>query len=111
MLSLSPENFSGTRLIDLRSILVAFCVDWCPFCTKFLTVFESAMMERTNPVAALVDISDENNLLWEQFRVDVVPTLIGFRDSVEIVRKDGVAGAGLGMPELIDALGKMEKRS
>jgi len=42
--------------------------------------------------------------------VDIVPTLVGFRDGLVIVRKDGVAGIGLGMPELEDALRKMEKR-
>jgi hypothetical protein len=48
--------------------------------------------------------------LWEIFQVEIVPTLIGFRDGGAIVRKDGVAGVGLGLPELEDALQKMEKR-
>jgi len=67
------------------------------------------MMRKTDPQGALVDISDEDNPLWETFKVDIVPTLVGFRDGVAIARKDGIAGAGLGMSDLQDASRKMEK--
>jgi thioredoxin 1 len=110
MLSLKLSDFSGTRLIDSRNILALFYASWCPFCRSFLGIFESTMIRKTNPQGALVDISDENNPLWETFKVDIVPTLIGFRDGVTIVRKDGVAGAGLGATDLQDALRKLEKR-
>ncbi len=110
MLSLKADDFSGTKLLDSRNVLAVFYASWCPFCRTFLTIFESAMMKKTNPQGALVDISDEDNPLWETFEVDIVPTLVGFRDGLAIVRKDGVAGAGLGMPELKDALRKIEKR-
>ena len=110
MISLTPRDFTGTKLTDARNILAVFYADWCPFCRSFLTVFESAMVKKTDPLGALVDISDESNPLWETFEVDIVPTLVGFRDGLVIVRKDGVAGIGLGMPELEDALRKMEKR-
>jgi thioredoxin 1 len=110
MLSLKPEDFSGTRLLDSRNTLVVFYASWCPFCRSFLSVFESAMSRKTDPQGALVDISYEDNPLWETFKVDIVPTLVGFRDGGAIVRKDGTAGAGLGMSDLQDALRKMEKR-
>jgi thioredoxin 1 len=110
MLSLKPDDFSGTRLLDSRNVLAVFYATWCPFCRRFLPIFESIMMKRTNPQAALVDISDEDNPLWEPFEVEVVPTLVGFGDGVALVRKDGVAGVGLGIPELEDALRTMEKR-
>jgi thioredoxin 1 len=109
MLSLKPNDFSGTRLLDSRNVLAVFYASWCPFCRRFLTIFENSMMKKTNPQGALVDISDEDNPLWETFEVEIVPTLVGFRDRAAIVRKDGVAGVGLGMPELEDALQEMEK--
>jgi len=109
MLSLRPDDFSGGNLIDSRDVLAVFYASWCPFCRAFLTIFESTMMKRSNPEGALVDISDENNRLWETFKVNIVPTLVGFRDGMPIVRKDGIAGAGLGMSDLLDALRKMEK--
>jgi len=109
MLSLRPDDFSGAKLIDSRDVLALFYASWCPFCRAFLTIFESIMMKRTNPNGALVDISDENNPLWETFKVNIVPTLVGFRDGAAIVRKDGIAGVGLGISDLQDALRKMEK--
>jgi thioredoxin 1 len=108
MLSLKADNFSGTKLFDSRNILAVFYATWCPFCRRFLTIFESTMTKKNDPQGALVDISDEDNPLWETFGVDIVPTLVGFRGGAAIVRKDGVAGVGLGMPELENALRKME---
>jgi len=57
----------------------------------------------------LVDISNVNNPLWETFDVKIVPTLVGFRNGRVIVREDGVAGVGLGICELEDALTKMSR--
>jgi thioredoxin 1 len=108
MLSLTPDNFIGTKVTDTRNILTVFYASWCPFCRRFLSVFENVMAKKTDTLGALIDISDEDNSLWETFDVDIVPTVVGFRNGLAIVRKDGVAGVGLGMPELEDALRKME---
>ena len=110
MLYLKPDDFSGTKLLDSGNILGVLYASWCPFCRSFLGVFESTMMRKTDPQGALVDISAEDNPLWETFKVDIVPTLVGFRDGVAIARKDGTAGVGLGTSDLQDALRKMEKR-
>jgi len=109
MLSLKPDSFSGTKLLDSRDILAVFYASWCPFCRRFLTIFESAMTNKNNPQGALVDISDDDSPLWETFGIEIVPTLVGFRNGAAVVRKDGVAGVGLGMPDLDDALEKMQK--
>ena len=99
-----PEHYRD------KIVAIRFWADWCPFCKSFLTIFESAVVKRAEPLGALANISDESNPLWETFKVDIVPTLVGFREGLVIVRKDGVAGMGLGMRELKDALRKMEKR-
>jgi thiol-disulfide isomerase/thioredoxin len=109
MLSLKPDSFSGTKLLDSRDILAVFYASWCPFSRRFLTIFETAMTKKNDLQGALVDISDEDSPLWGTFGIEIVPTLIGFRNGAAIVRKDGVAGVGLGMSELEDALQKMEK--
>jgi len=109
MLSLRPDDFLGAKLVDRRDILAVFYAGWCPFCRTFLRTFESTMAKKTTPNGALVDISDESNPLWEVFNVSIVPTLVGFRDGETIVRKDGIAGAGLDISDLQDALRKMGK--
>jgi thioredoxin 1 len=107
MLSFSAQDFEGTRLRDSRNVLAVFYASWCPFCRSFLDLFETAMANTIDPLGARVDISDDENPLWEGFGLEIVPTLIGFRDGMSIVRKDGSAGVGLGMLELEAALGKM----
>jgi len=111
MLRLEIEDFAGTRLLDPRSILTVFHAGWCPFCRGFLTLFEDTMKDMTDPVAAIVDISDTNGPLWETFEVDIVPTLVGFKNGEAVVRKDGVAGVGLDISELQDAVQKMKGAS
>jgi thiol-disulfide isomerase/thioredoxin len=107
-LTLGVENFAGTRVLDSRSILTVFYAEWCPFCRNFLKAFEATMKGKTNPVAALVDISNGSNPLWETFAVQIVPTLVGFRSGEVIVRKDGVAEVGLGVLDVEDALRRMQ---
>ena len=110
MLSLKPNDFSETRLLDSRGILAVFYASWCPFCRSFLGIFENTMTGKTDPEGALVDISDETNPLWEVFKVDIVPTLVGFRGGMAIARKDGIDGAGLSESDLQNALRMMKKR-
>lgn len=106
MLNLSTDNFDGAKILDSRNILALFYATWCPFCREFLATFKESMQGRDNPVGALVDISDMNNPLWERFDIEIVPTLIGFKEGRILLRKDGVAGVGLGTRELEDAIGE-----
>jgi len=106
MLNLSTDNFDGAKILDSRNILALFYATWCPFCREFLATFEESMQGRDDPVGALVDISDMNNPLWERFDIEIVPTLIGFKEGRILLRKDGVAGVGLGTRELEDAIGE-----
>jgi len=104
MLNLSTDNFDGAKILDSRNVLALFYATWCPFCREFLATFEESMQGRDDPVGALVDISDMNSPLWERFNVEIVPTLIGFKDGKILLRKDGVAGIGLRARELEDAI-------
>lgn len=110
MVVLNAESFSGTRLLDPHDVLAVFYAKWCPFCRSFLKLFEASMKEKTDPFGALVDISDTSNPLWETLDVQIIPTLIGFRNGQVFVRKDGIAGVGIGPRELEETLRKMENR-
>lgn len=109
MLVLKTDDFNGTKLLDSRSVLAVFYAGWCPFCRSFLELFETAMKEKSDPLGAVVDISDMNDPLWETFHVDIVPTLVGFKNGEVVVRKDGVAGAGLAKTQLENALREMNR--
>lgn len=55
-------------------VAVLFCADWCGYCTRFLPHF------RKVPGGLAVDVSDEDLPVWDEYRIEVVPTVILFED-------------------------------
>jgi thiol-disulfide isomerase/thioredoxin len=100
---LEASAFHGTRLDRPGRTTVAFVAAWCPFCREFLPRYQAR--EGTVPgTLATVDLSEEENPLWERFHIDVVPTLIGFESGSERWRVDGILGRGMDPPMLEAAL-------
>ena len=90
---LKPSDFEEKRLKKRGTLAVLFAAEWCPFCGRFSPIFESALSEKLP--GALADLSDLENPLWEQFGIDVVPTVMLFKDGELVYRKDGILGRGL----------------
>lgn len=84
------------------ALLACFYADWCPHCIRYLPHFERHS-GRPGIELAEVDVSDEDDPLWEELSLAVVPTLILFRDGFQVARVDGVLGRGL-RPDDIDRL-------
>ena len=61
---------------------------------RFYTAFKAAS-EKTGIEWSPTDISDDGNPLWEVFSIEVVPTIIIFKDGKAVFRRDGVLGRGL----------------
>jgi thioredoxin-like negative regulator of GroEL len=93
-LKLGPADFDGTRLNRTGTLAVLFAAEWCPFCRKFSPIFESALKAKSMS-GALADLSNFENPLWETFDIQVVPTVMIFRDGELVYRKDAVLGQGL----------------
>jgi thioredoxin 1 len=99
---IGPEAFEGDRLLRKGTWAVAFLADWCPFCRSFAPEFEALAVSQDFQIAE-ANLNDENNPLWERFNVEVVPTIVAFRDGRSIFRRDGHLGQGLSSADL-DAL-------
>jgi thioredoxin 1 len=101
---LGPKDFEGDRLRRKGTWAIAFLADWCPFCRSFRTLFDrfdgGGSFE-----TAVADVSDYSSPLWDRFRIEVVPSLIAFRDGVAVHRIDGVPMEGLGPTDLDDLRG------
>jgi thioredoxin 1 len=94
MEKLQANAFRQDRLLREGTWLVAFLADWCPFCQRFrpqLSAVEGEKGFRT----AVGDVTSEESPLWESFRLDVVPTIVVFREGVPVFRVEGVLGMGL----------------
>ncbi len=88
-------------------VLAVFYAEWCPFCISFLPTFERTHSESFQ--TAEVDISDESNPLWEDYRIEVVPTLIAFEKGKETLRRNGRRGIGLNSKDIDDLRHDLEK--
>ena len=96
---LGPEAFDGDRLRRRGTWAIAFLADWCPFCRAFAPKFEA--LGRTGLFEiGTADLTDEETPLWERFGVEVVPTIIAFREGKAIFRRDGTLGRGLAAGDL-----------
>jgi thioredoxin 1 len=82
------------------SLLACFFADWCPHCVRYLPAFERHP-GRAGVELVQVDISDENDPLWDEFEIEVVPSLLLFKGGRLAGRVDGVLGRGL-KPEDIE---------
>jgi hypothetical protein len=98
---LGPGAFHGERLRRAGDWAVCFSADWCPFCRTFLRPFER--LQGNVPFGlAIGDVTDLESPLWETFRIEIVPTLVAFRDGRIVWRRDGIAGVGLDSSDLSD---------
>ncbi len=90
---LLPNDFKEDKLLKSDKSLVFFYTEWCPFCRKSFHLLKS--LEKSRSKVFRVDLSDENNPLWDSLRIKVVPTLIAFKDGTEFWRADGISMVGL----------------
>ena len=86
-------------LVTNESVLALFYASWCPFCRRFLPIFQE-QEDRLNCESISVNIDDLMNPLWETYDIQVVPTVIYFRKEIVTRRLDGVLGIGLSRQQL-----------
>jgi thioredoxin-like negative regulator of GroEL len=92
MENLTQESINN--FIEGSASVVAFHASWCPFCRRFMPAFR-AFEGKTKARMAEAQVDEEDNPLWDRFKIEVVPTMIAFKDGKPIDRRDGKPGAGL----------------
>jgi thioredoxin 1 len=96
---LGPDAFRGSRLTRSGTVGVVFAADWCPFCHAFLPEFAALEGDDRYQVAR-VDLTALDSPLWDQFEIQVVPSVVVFKGGGIHRRFDGEPGVGLGPEEL-----------
>jgi len=107
-LELKSGDFEGNRLKASGTVIVLFTTTWCPFCRNFDPIFHSAPASDAYS-KAFVDLSDLNNPLWETFQIQVVPTLVVFRNGDPVLRRDGILGRGLSQKDMNEVVSSTSK--
>lgn len=101
----TPPQFRREVLESKVPTLAVFYAGWCPFCQSFLPVFRSNETRAPgSPRFVEVDISDEDNPLWEEYSIEIVPTLVYFEGGRATARIDGRPGRGLKASDVREVL-------
>ncbi len=86
-----------------KKAVVLFHATWCPVCRRYRPVFEEATRQAGLEVIEAV-IDDEDNPIWDDHKIEYVPTVF-FYDGGKIVKRlYGRAGVGLTKDELTGAV-------
>ena len=97
---LTAADFEGTTLSRDGTLAVTFSAKWCPYCRDFMAEFKKTKLSVEK---AMGDVTDEGSALWDDFDLNVVPTMVLFRDGKTVWRRDGIRQVGLNGAD-IDAL-------
>lgn len=88
------KSFRIEVLESKEPTVALFWATWCPFCRRYKPEFDKLAATRPWRFAS-VYLDDESNPLWDDYAVEVVPTLALFRGGKLVERQDGVLGYGI----------------
>jgi thioredoxin 1 len=89
------------------TLAVLFLASWCPFCRRFQPAFEAAA-NRSGISWDYADVSDDDNILWKTFNIEIVPTVIVFKNGKPTWRRDGLLGRGLPADAIKETIDQMQ---
>ncbi|MEM4348654.1 MAG: thioredoxin family protein [Candidatus Anstonellaceae archaeon] len=67
--------------------IVLFYASWCPDCAKFMPKFDSLPIPSGVSVLK-AKIDEDSNPIWEDFKIEVVPTVVLFENGKEKARTE-----------------------
>ncbi|MHB1869142.1 MAG: thioredoxin family protein [Nitrososphaerales archaeon] len=90
--------------------LILFAAKWCGYCSLFLKMAKE-FKPSSDAELVLIDADDADESLWDDYKLNLVPTLVVFQSGKELFRKDGMSGIGLRASDLSDALNFLSAKS
>jgi len=106
--SLLQGDFHSKQPQKSGKILVFFYAEWCPFCR---TAFRHlASLSSISYKVFRVDLSDEENPMWNSLKVRRIPTLIAFDGGREFWRKEATYMIGLRKADFNEADSTMKTK-
>ncbi len=91
-----------------KTVLAIFYSSWCPYCIRFVPIFDKEVTGHgfENVIHVLLD--DNDNILWDDYAIEAVPTVILFEDGEVCSRLDGRLGVGLKENQLTEWIKKLK---
>ena len=104
---MTKAEFNSSVLKSDSTKVVVFVASWCGYCRRFFDIASSPEIEGE---LNAVDVDDEDESLWDEFRIPLVPTIFVFQNGKEIFRQNGRPGIGLVKGDLERALAAASAR-
>jgi len=95
MIKVDNQTKLAAQLKTNRDVLVLFYSSWCPFCRRFIPVFEEYAEKPASFTTVKVQLDEDENPLWETYSLDSVPSIILFKNGEIHRRLDCQRGIGL----------------
>lgn len=87
-----------------KRVIALVYASWCPFCVRFLPVFERVNNHNQAVNAYTFLFQDDQEIMADEYSVEVVPSVFLFENGKLAKRLDGILGIGLSEKQLDDFL-------
>ncbi len=77
--NLNRSEFQKLVIEEKKSAVIDFWAPWCSYCRRIGPAFEQVAQDHPEILAGKINIDDEP-ALTEQFGIEIIPTLLAFRD-------------------------------
>ncbi|MCL2288220.1 MAG: thioredoxin family protein [Candidatus Bathyarchaeota archaeon] len=104
MLEVDNKDELNNQVSQYGRVLVLFSASQCPFCQRFSKVFNSHIAGCSIDLVVRVIMDDFDSLLWDEYTIAAVPTLIFFENGAIKSRLDAGSGVGLTENQFVDWL-------
>jgi len=93
------DEFVQSIMESEDKYLVLFYADWCPFCKSFKPIFEAYDGKLQYKLVG-AKVNEDENPLWDMFKLDSIPTMVAFSNGEVVTRRDGKQGVGLSKDDM-----------
>jgi thioredoxin 1 len=79
-------------------VIALVYASWCPFCRKFLPIFQQYAQKEQQ---YFLCVQDDQESIGDKYSIDIFPTVLFFEKGSLSKRLDGEPGAGLSEKQLV----------
>ncbi len=97
MLKVYTQKDLDSELKNSKQVLALFYSAWCPYCVRFVPVFDKTVAKMGFERVIHVLLDDYDNPMWDEYDVPAVPTIILFEEGKVSKRLNGQLGSGLSL--------------